>query len=509
MPVTIDGSSLTLETIMRIGANGEKVRIGRASIKKMERFRALLQEKLDRGDVVYGVNTGFGSLSNKDIPKEQVRQLQLNLIRSHAVGVGEPLSAEVVRAAMAIRLNSIINGNSAARPVVATTIMGMLNSGLTPYVPCLGSLGASGDLAPSAHMALTMVGEGRAFYDGRLIDASEGLARSRLRSIRLEAKEGLSLINGTCFTTALAAVATHRAKLLLEAANASVALTAEAVGACGQSFDERLMALRRFRPQAQVAQSIRAMLRGSRRIRTAPLPQDPYSIRCAPQVHGSAKHAIDSSERVVTEEMNSVTDNPVLTDDGQVLHGGNFHAQNVAMASDFLCIALAYLGTISLARIHFLLSESPAEAKYGARKPGFESGLMVTEYTATALVAENAKEIHPASAFPANVSAGIEDHASFGMNAGLKAMRIVENVSRILAIELVNASNRATPFEGELSPYGLKVRSKVTAVSPPLSGDRVLNEEIENLSAAILKGQIPHPPRDEYTSTPSLKTLST
>ena len=496
-----------MDAITRI-AKGEKVKVSAVSIKRMERFRALLQDRLDQGEVVYGVNTGIGSLSDRDVPREQVRQLQLNLIRSHAVGVGEPLSEDVVRAAMAIRLNSIIKGNSAVRPIVATTIMGMLNSGLTPYVPCLGSLGASGDLAPSAHMALTMVGEGKAFYEGRLIEAGEGLSKSRLRSIKLEAKEGLSLINGTCFTTGLASVAVHRASILLDAANASAALTAEVMGACGQSFDERLMGLRKFRPQAHVAQNIRTMLKGSKRIRESPVPQDPYSIRCVPQVHGSTKDALDFAERIVTEEMNSVTDNPVLADDGQVLHGGNFHAQNVAMASDLLCLALAYLGTISLARIHLILSGSPDEAKFGAKKPGFESGLMITEYTASALAAENAKEIHPASAYPASVSEGVEDHASFGVNAGLKILKVCENVSKILAIELINASNAATSIEGEISPYGLKVCSMVRTISVPLSGDRSVSEELEKLSEAILGGQVPHLSAEEYTSTPSLKTLS-
>jgi histidine ammonia-lyase len=491
MPVTLDGSSLTLDAVMRIAEKGEKVRVSRASIKKMERFRALLEDKINRGEIVYGVNTGVGSLSNTEIPKEQIGQLQLNLIRSHAVGVGQPMPVEVVRAAMAIRLNSMLNGNSAARPVVATTIMGMLNSGLTPYVPCFGSLGASGDLAPSAHMALTMIGEGKAYYDGELIDSCQGLSKARLQSIKLEAKEGLTLINGTCFTTALACVATHRARLLLQAANASAALTAEVIGACSQSFDERLMGLRKFRPQAHIAQNLRVMLKGSGRIRSDPLPQDPYSIRCTPQVHGSTKDAIDFVERIVTEEMNSVTDNPVLTGDGQVLHGGNFHAQNVAMASDLLCFALAYLGTISLARTHYLLANSSAKDKYGARNPGFESGLMITEYTASALVVDNAKEIHPTSAYPANVSAGVEDHASYGTNSGLKAMKITENTSRVLAVELVNASNLAARVEDELSQYGLKVCAKVRTISPLLTGDRSLGDELDSLSLLLLKGQLP------------------
>ena len=251
------------------------------------------------------------------------------------------------------------------------------------------------------------------------------------------------------------------------------------------------MEMRKFRSQLYIARHIRAMLRGSRRVRFAPVPQDPYSIRCVPQVHGSTKEAIDLAERIVTGEINAVTDNPILTEDGQVLHGGNFHAQPVAMVLDFLSIAMAYLGTISLARIHLLLSHSPADVKFGARNPGLESGLMVAEYTASALAADNAKEIYPSSAYPANVSAGTEDHASYGVNSGLKAMTVTENLSKILAIELLSASNRIISFEKELSPHDSKVCSKIRSISAPLKGDRSLSEELEKLSLAVLNGEMP------------------
>jgi histidine ammonia-lyase len=491
MPVTLDGSSLSLDALVRVANGDEKVKVNRASTARMEKFRALLQDKLDEGEVVYGVNTGFGSLSNKEIPKGQIKRLQLNLIRSHAIGVGEPMSREVVRAAMLIRLNGMLKGNSAVRPVVASFIMEMLNNNVTPLVPRFGSLGASGDLAPSAHMALTMVGEGKAYHEGRLVDAGQALSGARLRSIDLDAKEGLSLINGTCFTTALACIAVYRARNLLAAANSSVALTAEVVGACVQSFDAGLMELRSFRSQTYVARRIRSMLRGSRRVRTTPVPQDPYSIRCAPQVHGSTKEALDFAERIVAEEINAVTDNPVLTEDGEILHGGNFHAQPVAMALDFLSVAMAYLGTISLARIHLLLSNSPTDVKFGARNPGLESGLMLAEYTASALVADNAKEIYPLSTYPASVSAGIEDHASYGVNAGLKALAVIENISKILAIELLSASNMSAGFEKELSHHDSNVCAEVRRISPPLRGDRSLSDELERLALVVLNGGIP------------------
>jgi histidine ammonia-lyase len=486
MAVTLDGGSLTLDAVIGV-TKGEKVSVGRSSLKRMAKFRSVLEDRVARGDVIYGVNTGFGSLSGKVIPRKSVEQLQLNLIRSHAIGVGEPMSVEVVRAAMTIRLNGLLRGNSAARPVLATMIADLLNHGVTPCVPLFGSLGASGDLVPSAHMALTMVGEGQAYYKGKLLGSSAALRRAGLRPIELAAKEGLSLINGTSFTAALACLAVHRCGLLLEAANASAALTSEILRACTQAFDRRLMQMRKIEGQQQVARRIAGMLKGSRRVRSNPVPQDPYSVRCAPQVHGSTMEAFEFALRMVNGELNSVTDNPVFTEKGDILHGGNFHAQPVAMALDLLSTATSYLGVISLARTHLLLSGSPTAHKFLAREPGLESGLMVGEYTASALVAENAKEVYPLSTYPANVSAGIEDHASYGVNAGLKAVRVTENVARILAIELVCGSNFTDSFEDELSPFDRKVCRSVKRISPPLTGDRSLSEDVERLAGALLR----------------------
>jgi len=489
--VTVDGKSLSIEQAIDVAERGVSVRASAQSLRQMEKFRALLEQKLSRGDVVYGVNTGFGSLSNKIVRPENLEELQLNLIRSHSAGVGPPLAPEVVRVAMLIRLNNLLNGNSAARRETAELFVGMINKGVTPYVPEFGSLGASGDLVPSAHMALTMVGEGKAYHRGKLSDSAKALAASRLRPITLHAKEGLSLINSTAFTTGLGCTAVHRTDTLLHAANSALSVTAEVLGACSQSFDERLMGVKLDQGQMQVARQIRGLLKGSRRMRAEPVPQDPYSIRCAPQVHGALWDAVGFAEKIVVNEMNSASDNPVLLEDGSVLHGGNFHAQPVAMVLDLLAISLSYLGVISLSRIHYLLSKTPPESKYMAGKPGLESGLMLLEYTATALTSDNAARIYPASSYPANVSGGVEDHASHGVNAGIKTLKVANNVSRILAIELICASNIMGSNESGISDHAKKVCGFVRSISPLLSGDRSQGSEVEALAAESRAGKLP------------------
>ena len=491
MVVTLDGRSLTVESALDVAERGATAKASPQSLKRMERFRAQLEQKLARGEVVYGVNTGFGSLSDKVVRPEHLEELQLNLIRSHSAGVGAPFPSEVVRAAMLIRLNSLLNGNSAARKEVAELFVGMLNRGVTPYVPEYGSLGASGDLVPSAHMALTMLGEGRAYHRGRLKDSSKALSASGLKPISLQAKEGLSLINGTAFTAALGCLAVYRADTLLRAANSALAVTAEALGACSQSFDERLVGVKLDPGQQQVARGVREMLRGSRRTRSEPVPQDPYSIRCAPQVYGALWDAIEFARGLVVREMNSVSDNPVVFDDASVLHGGNFHAQPVAMALDLLSLALSYLGVISLARIHYLLSKTPPESRYMASRPGLESGLMLLEYTATALASDDAALIYPSSSFPANVSGGVEDHASHGVNAGGKALKVANNVSRMLSIELICASDIIGSDESGVSPHARGVLRFVRARSPLLTGDRPQGGEIEILAKDVFAGNLP------------------
>jgi histidine ammonia-lyase len=349
----------------------------------------------------------------------------------------------------------------------------------------------SGDLVPLAHMGLTMVGEGKAYRKGKLMESGRALSAARLKPIVLHAKEGLSLINSTAFTTALGCIAVHRGETLLNAANSTLAVTAEVLGACSQSFDEKLIGVKLDPGQEQVARHVRGLLKGSRRIRSEPVPQDPYSIRCAPQVHGSLWDALGFARKIVVNEMNSVSDNPVLYEDGTVLHGGNFHAQPVAMSLDLLSLAISYLGVISLARINYLLKRTPPESKYMASKPGLESGLMVLEYTATSLASANSGLVYPGSSYPASVSAGIEDHASHGVNAGMRALKVATNVSRMLAIELICASNILSSNESGISDHAKKVYGFVRAISPLLKGDRSQGSEIESLAKDALEGRLP------------------
>lgn len=491
MALALDGRSLTLASAVKVAEKGAPVKVSSASLKRMQKFRALLERKLGRGEVVYGVNTGFGSLADKAVRLGNLKELQLNLVRSHAAGVGAPMPIEVVRAAMLIRLNSLLNGNSAVRPALAELLAEMLNKAVTPYVPQFGSLGASGDLVPSAHLALTMIGEGKAYRREELMESRRALAASKLKQVVLHAKEGLAMINGTAFTAALGCLSVHRGSALLEAGNSAASLTAEVTGACSQSFDERLTELKAHAGQAYVARRLRNLLKDSQRLREEPVPQDPYSIRCVPQVHGSLKDALTFSEKVVVGEMNSVSDNPVLLEDGSFMHGGNFHAQPVAMVLDFLSLAVSYLGVISLARTGVLLSRTPPETKYMAAKPGLESGLMILQYTATSLAAENAKLVYPQSSYPASVSGGIEDHASHGVNAGMKALSVAENVSLMLAIELICASNILGTDETGISKHSVELCKTVRLSSPLLRGDRSQGDEIEALARATISGRVP------------------
>ncbi|MEM0075083.1 MAG: aromatic amino acid ammonia-lyase [Conexivisphaerales archaeon] len=491
MRVVLNGNSLTIDDAAKVSERKAEVEISQHALNRMQDFRHKLENMLEQKEAIYGVNTGFGLLGKKSIPKNKIRQLQVNLLRSHAAGVGEPFSKDIVRIAMLAKLNSLLNGNSCVRPDVAVLIANMLNSDVIPYVPMLGSLSSSGDLTPSAHMALALLGEGKAYYDGKLIQSGIALSKVGLKPLSLEAKEGLALINGTCFAVALGVKNIVSVRRLLDAANSVTSLTAQAVGASVQSFDDSLMSLRKLKGQTAVAAEILKQIESSSMIRKDAMPQDPYSVRCVPQVHGAVYEALEFASEIVTGELNSVTDNPVMIEGKGILHGGNFHAQPVAMVLDLLSLATSYLGTISLARIHLLMHRSEEMHKFYAENPGLESGLMLAEYTATALQNINSSLVYPSSSFPANVSEGIEDHASFGVNAGLRCLNVAENVSKIISIEMIVASNALyRKGEGGVSQQGKRLLEIIRRISPVVHEDRSISEDVERLSEDVLRGEL-------------------
>jgi len=450
------------------------------------------------GDHTYGVNTGFGRFVSESIPPEQAAELQLRLLRSHACGVGEPYPDDVVRAAMLLRANTLAKGYSGARVETIELLVSMLDAGLVPHVPSRGSVGASGDLAPLAHLALPLVGEGHATVEGHTLPGDEALRSVGLAPIVLAAKEGLALINGTQFMTAMASLALVRAERLARTADVACAMSLEALQGTPTSFHPAIHAARPLPGQGRSAAALRALLEGSAIVeshRWCDKVQDAYSLRCAPQVHGASRDLLAHVERTVAVELNAATDNPlVLLDEELIVSNGNFHGQPIAMGLDCLAIACAELGSISERRTERLVNPSLSDGLppfLVAREEGLNSGFMIPQYVAAALVSENKALCHPGSVDSIPTSAGQEDHVSMGNGAGLKALQVVANVERVLAIELL-AGAQAVEFLAPLEP-GVGVRAArefVRSVSPRLREDRSLTADIERVATTIREGSL-------------------
>ncbi|HUZ81369.1 MAG TPA: histidine ammonia-lyase [Gaiellaceae bacterium] len=445
----------------------------------------------------YGVNTGFGRFVSKSIPEELTEELQLRLLRSHACGVGEPYPDSVVRAAMLLRANALAKGNSGARVETVELLLECLNRGVLPYVPARGSVGASGDLAPLAHLALPLVGEGRAWWKGELLDGGDALTRAGLEPVRLVAKEGLSLINGTQFMAAQGALELVRAWRLARVADCACALSLEALQGSRNSFIPQVHALRPLRGQAASARNVLRLLEGSaisESHRWCDKVQDAYSLRCAPQVHGASRDLLDYVDYTVSTELNSATDNPlVLVDDGMLVSAGNFHGQPLAFALDALAMAVAELANISERRVERLVNPNLSDGlpAFLTTDGGLNSGFMIPQYVAAALVSENKALCHPASVDSIPTSAGQEDHVSMGNASGLKAWQVVANSERALAIELLAAS-QAVEFLAPLEPGrgGRATHAFVRSLSPRLRDDRSLGLDIEAVADAIRDGSL-------------------
>ena len=485
--VTLDGHSLSIADVVAVARGAAPVAIAPHALASVDASRRAVETAVARGDTIYGVNTGFGKLAHVRIKPDQARDLQLNLIRSHASGVGEPLSVDAVRAMMLLRANVLLRGTSGVRAILPELIVGMLNAQVHPRVPSQGSVGASGDLAPLAHLALAMIGEGE---DGPTLRAK------RLQPITLEAKEGLAFVNGTQAQTGLAALLVHDAWVLWRTAHAAAAMSLEAVRGTPAPFDRRIHDARPHAYQERSAALLRALLADSE-IREShrendPRVQDAYSLRCTPQVLGAVGEGLAFAERLVTTELNSATDNPLVID-GEVLSGGNFHGQPIALALDVMGIVLATLAGLAERRLERIVNPdlSSGLPAFLARHPGLESGFMTPQIAGAALVAECRVLATPASVQSVPTEGNQEDVVPMGMTAAWKAERILANAARIVAIELLAAA-QGLEFLRPLKP-GRGVARTLAAVRglvPPLDGDRPLSGDIERITAEIRAGRL-------------------
>jgi histidine ammonia-lyase len=496
--VALTGDDLGVADVWDVAVGRAPAALSDAARGKMRDARVLVEEAAHgSSEHTYGVNTGFGRFVSRTIPEELTRELQLRLLRSHACGVGEPYPDEVVRAAMLLRANTLAKGCSGARVETVELLLECLNRGLLPVVPSRGSVGASGDLAPLAHLALPLVGEGEAWIEGERLPGAEALTRVDLEPITLEAKEGLSLVNGTQFMASVGALGLVRAQRLTRAADVACALSLEALQGSRTSFLPQIQELRGLRGQVASAGNVLRLLEGSAVIeahRWCDKVQDAYSLRCAPQVHGASRDLLDYVDYTVAAEVNAATDNPlVLVEDGMLVSNGNFHGQPLAFALDALAMAVSELASISERRLERLVNPNLSDGlpAFLTSDGGLNSGFMIPQYVAASLVSENKVLCHPASIDSIPTSAGQEDHVSMGNASGLKAWQVLANVERALAIELL-AGAQAVEFLAPLEPgAGVRAtRSFVRSLSPRLHDDRPLGSDIERVAAAIRDGSL-------------------
>ncbi len=494
----IDGRSFTLEDARRV-VRGErpKATLTRDARRAVRDARALVERRAGADEALYGINTGFGKLSRVRIGRDDLELLQRNLLLSHAAGTGDPLDDGVARLALVLRANALARGHSGVRPELIDRLLALFTAGVAPLLPEQGSVGASGDLAPLAHLALLLIGEGEARLDGKRLSGAALSRKLGLAPMVLQAKEGLALINGTQVSTALAADGLLAARSLARTADVACAMTIEALRGSVKAFDRRIHAVRPHAGQGRVAANVRRLLARSAVVRShrhCDRVQDPYALRCAPQVHGAARDTFAHAAAVVEREMNSVTDNPLLFPaDDAILNGGNFHAEPVGMVSDFCAIAAAELASISERRIENLvnpdLSGLPA---FLAREPGLNSGFMIAQVTAAAVVSENKTLAHPATVDSIPTSAGKEDHVSMATWAGRKLRQVVRNAERVVAIELLAAAQALELHDRWIEP-GAGARAgydAVRTVVKPLLRDREFAPDIEAATRLVRDGTV-------------------
>ncbi len=487
---------ITIDSLVEVARHGAKVELSPAALAKTATSRRLIEGWIEQGKVIYAITTGFGGLCRQTIGAEDARRLQTNLLQSHAAGVGRPLEAEIVRGTMAVRIQDLAQGYAGIRPETLIALTQLLNSGVIPLVPEQGSVGASGDLCPMAHLSLVLIGQGEAYYQDRLLPGDQALAAAGLKPIVLEPGEGVALINGTQVMSAIAALAVHDAQRLAKVCDIACAMSLEVLMGSNTEFDPRIHRIRPHRGQTEAAANLARLTADSGIIsshKDCGRVQDAYTLRCSPQIHGASKDAINHVQSTVETEINSCTTNPlVFPEQGDYLPGGNFHGQPLALTADYLCMAVAELGSVSERRIERLvnpqLSGLPA---FLVEDSGLNSGFMIAQYTAAALVSENKVLSHPACVDSIPTSGNTEDHVSMGSISTRKARAIIRNVENVVAIELLCAAQGldlltvGRPGRGTARAY-----QAVRQVVSRLDRDRVLARDIAAVVRLIQSGEI-------------------
>jgi len=485
--ITIDGNSLTMKDILAVAAKNVRIELSEAACKKVQKCREYVENVIADGKVVYGLTTGFGKFSNVTISKADIDELQENLIMSHSVSVGEPFSKVQTRAIMLLRANVLAKGFSGIKLQTLQTLIDMINSGVHPIIPRQGSVGASGDLSPLSHLALVLIGKGKAEYQGNVIEGKTAMQLAGIKPIKLAAKEGLALNNGTQVMAGLGVLSFLEAENLVKAADLIASMSIDALKGTPRAFDKLVHDLRPHKGQITSATNIRSLLHKSKlrdSHRNCENVQDPYSLRCTPQVHGAVRDAMDYVKNTLEIEINSATDNPLIfADEDKVISGGNFHGEPLAIALDTLAIAISELASISERRIEQMLNPSLNRGlpPFLAARPGLDSGYMIAQLTAAASVSENRVLSHPASVDNVPTSANQEDHVSMGSVSANKLLQVVENVNTVLAIELMIALQSLDYREIPSSPSIEILRHKIRKKVKPLKRDRILYEDVNYL----------------------------
>ncbi|WP_019119795.1 histidine ammonia-lyase [Brevibacillus massiliensis] len=492
--ITLQGDRLTIEEVTAVARQHAQIALTNTAIARIQRSRRMVENMVDEQKVVYGITTGFGKFSDVLISRDDVSRLQENLIMSHACGMGDPYPEEVVRAMMVLRVNALAKGFSGIRLETIQLLVEMCNRGVHPVIPQQGSLGASGDLAPLAHLVLVMLGKGAAVHKGKRLPGADAMRAAGLSPIRLEAKEGLALINGTQAMTALLSLALYDARIAVESAEVIAAMTVEALRGIPKAFDPQLQSVRSHPGQQTTASRLLSHLEGSTRTsgQGELRVQDAYSLRCIPQVHGAVRDTLEHVWQTVQRECNSVTDNPILfPDTGDVISGGNFHGQPMAFAADFLAIATAELANISERRTERLvnpqLSGLPA---FLTERGGLHSGFMIAQYAAASIVSENKVLCHPASVDSIPSSANQEDHVSMGTTAARKLRTVVDNVFRVLAIEYLAAAQALDFGEGTMGRGTERAYKELRQVISRLDHDREMHPDLARAEELLKAGKL-------------------